>query len=296
MNNRIELLDEPGATATLELEVPEVTQSLPAVRQATDVATAPRSRDDMLMTAMDRGYSPEQIAQFMDLRDRHEAHEAEKAFRDDFAAFRGENIIVPKTKDVDRGRGGSFKQAEYHIAANLLSPALSRHGFSFRHDQKFGLRRCMTDGVENDIGWVWVTCYLEHRTGHAEKLELEGPPGDLTVNSPTQNMQVTASYLKRQSLLAITGTATGGEDDENKMRSKSADKADAEAFAIRDEWIERANSALNDAVLMRTWNMALEEIGPLNRLDVHTAVKAAVAARRAALENAAKPSGAGEQQ
>ncbi|HOF32157.1 MAG TPA: hypothetical protein PK441_14990, partial [Burkholderiaceae bacterium] len=30
----------------------------------------------------------------------------------------------------------------------------------------------------------------------------------------------TASYLKRQALLAITGTATGGEDDENGMRGK----------------------------------------------------------------------------
>ena len=48
--------------------------------------------------------------------------------------------------------------------------------------------------------------------------ELEGPPGELSVNTPTQNMQTTASYLKRQSLLAITGTATGGEDDEAKMR------------------------------------------------------------------------------
>jgi hypothetical protein len=77
----------------------------------------------------------------------------------------------------------------------------------------------MVDGVENDVGWVWVTCYLEHRNGHAEKLELEGPPGDLSANTPTQNMQTTASYLKRQSLLAITGTSTGGEDDEANMRN-----------------------------------------------------------------------------
>ena len=192
------------------------------------VITTPQSHDDVLFMAMQRGFTPEQISQMMDLRDRQDAHVAEKAFREDFAAFRGENIIIPKTKDVDRGRGGSFVQAEYHVAANMLSPALSRHGFGFRHDQKFGSRKWMTDGVESDIAWVYVTCYLEHRAGHSEKLELEGPPGDLSVNSPTQNMQVTASYLKRQSLLAITGTATGGEDDENKHRSRGSSESGAD--------------------------------------------------------------------
>lgn len=175
----------------------------------------------MMLAAMSRGASLEQVEKMMDLQERWERREAEKAFRDSFAAFRGENVIIPKTKHVDRGRGGSFDQAEYDEVCRRLSPALSKHGFSFRHDQKFGSRKWMTDGIENDIGWVYVTCYLEHKAGHAETLMLEGPPGDLTVNTPTQNMQTTASYLKRQSLLAITGTSTGGEDDESRMRNRS---------------------------------------------------------------------------
>jgi hypothetical protein len=65
-----------------------------------------------------------------------------------------------------------------------------------------------------------VTCYLEHKDGHVETLELEGPEGDQSANTPVQNMQLTASYLKRQSTLAITGTATGGEDDESGMRKR----------------------------------------------------------------------------
>ena len=154
----------------------------------------------------------------MDEEDRKRA--AVLAFRRDFAAFRGENIIIAKGKFVDRGKAGSFMQAEYHAASVLLSPALSRHGFSFRHNEVFGAKRWMSDGVESDVPWVYVTCYLEHRDGHAETLDLEGPPGDMSANTPVQNMQVTASYLKRQSLLAITGTATGGEDDENGMRGK----------------------------------------------------------------------------
>lgn len=190
----------------------------PDDKPSREIATRP-SRDNVLMALIQRNLSPSEIQQMMDLRDRQDAFEAEKAYREAFAEFRGENVIIPKTKYVDRGKGGSFVQAEYHVVADRLSPALSKHGFGFRHDQKFGAKRWMTDGVENDIPWVWVTCFLEHRAGHAEKLELEGPPGDQSVNSPVQNMQVTASLLKRQSLLAITGTATGGEDDESAMYS-----------------------------------------------------------------------------
>ena len=157
----------------------------------------------------------------MDEEDRKRA--AVLAYRKDFAGFRGENIIAPKSKHVDRGRAGSFMQSEYHTICNLLSPALSRHGFSFRHDQKFGVKQWPTAENPNaNMGWVWVTCYLEHRDGHVETLELDGPQGDQSANTDVQNMQVTASFLKRQSLLAITGTATGGEDDENKMRSRTA--------------------------------------------------------------------------
>lgn len=216
MNNELELME---VSPTLQTSV-ALAERGPAAMTASQ---SPQSHTDVLFMAMQRGFSPEQISQMMDLRDREEAHLAKKAFNEGFSGFRGENIIIPKTKEVDRGKAGTFVQAEYHVAANLLSPALSRHGFSFRHDQKFGSRKWVTDGVESDVPWVYVTCYLEHRAGHSEKLELEGPPGDLSANTPTQNMQVTASYLKRQSLLAITGTATGGEDDENKLRGKSSD-------------------------------------------------------------------------
>lgn len=227
-----------------ELELMEVTPTAQTAAKAGAIAERSAS-DDVLFTAMQRGYTPAEISQMMDLRDRQEAHVAKKAFHEDFAGFRGENIIIPKTKEVDRGRGGSFIQAEYHVAANMLSPALSRHGFSFRHDQKFGSRKWVTEGVESDVPWVYVTCYLEHRAGHAEKLELEGPPGDLTVNTPTQNMQVTASYLKRQSLLAITGTAAGGEDDENKLRRRGNDdggEVDPVLQKGRDAAMEGADS------------------------------------------------------
>jgi len=187
------------------------------------------------------GASPDQLERALELQVRADNHQLELmrekrrmdeedrtrdamlAFRRDFAGFRGANVIVPKNKHVNRGKAGSFNQAQFDTICRMLSPALSANRFSFRHDQRFGIKSLPTaDDPNASLGWVWVKCYLEHADGHTEALELEGPEGDQSANTPVQNMQLTASYLKRQSLLAITGTATGGEDDENAMRSKSA--------------------------------------------------------------------------
>ncbi len=192
-----------------------------------------------------------------DERERVQRLEArELAFREAFAAFRGENIIAPKSKHVDRGRAGSFSQAEFDGICRLLSPALSRHGFGFRHDQKFGTKEWPTPENPNAIsGWVWVTCFLEHRGGHTETLVLEGPPDEQSANTPVQNMQCTASYLKRQGLLAITGTATGGEDDESRTRKRGGpaeDLADDEAaLAMVDDGEAEAAKGLD--ALTKWW-------------------------------------------
>jgi hypothetical protein len=254
-----------NAPLITELELVE-DQPTPAASPSRAIAAAPTPADvpaladnspmAMMLAAQRQGASLADIREMMAIQREYEAGEAKKAFAEDFAAFRGENVIIPKTKEVDRGRGGSFMQAEYDMVCRLLSPALARHGFGFRHDQKFGVRRFMTEGVENDVGWVWVTCYLEHRRGHTERLELEGPPGDLSVNTPTQNMQTTASYLKRQSLLAITGTATGGEDDEARMRKAQSTEAADEALA--EDLQAGRDAAMEGMVKLTAWWGALD--------------------------------------
>lgn len=265
--------------------------ALPSVQQQNMPANVVTPAD-LLRIAMESGDKDiERLERLMamderyrQMQERERQRAAELAFRRDFAALAGENITVPKTKHVDRGRGGSFEQAEYHVVSDMLKPALSRHGFGFRHDQKFGARRWMTDGVESDVPWVWVTCYLEHRDGHSEKLELEGPPGDLSVNTPTQNMQSTASYLKRQSLLAITGTATGGEDDENRLRPRgNPQQTDAAPEANESLLDAGRDAAMNGMKALTAWWGALtaKQRSTLNN-EFGSLRKAAAAADREA--------------
>lgn len=230
----LHILDE-GGTAPLAL--------IPVEDQPMTVAT-PRgvTPADLLQIAMQSGDKDiDRLERLMKMVLEDRQRDAMLAFREDFARFTGENIIIPKTLFVERGKAGSFEQAEYDRVCGMLSPALSKHGFGYRHDQKFTSKPWTTDGVTSDIPWVIVTCFLEHRKGHTEIVTLEGPPGDLTANTPVQNMQTTATYCKRQSLLAVTGTPTGGEDKEADLRTRAAENASqdqVEQAAARESSIQ----------------------------------------------------------
>jgi hypothetical protein len=267
-----------------------IDQAQDAPQRSAVQAAMPQRPLTVIEAAIRSGASPDQLQSLLELQVRADNHQLEMmrekrrmdeedrkaaallAFRRDFAAFRGENIVVAKSKHVDRGRAGSFMQAEYHAIAQLLSPALSRHGFGFRHDQKFGPKPWpLADNPGNVVGWVWVTCFLEHKDGHVETLELEGPEGDQSANTPVQNMQLTASYLKRQSLLAITGTATGGEDDEAAMRGRrrTEQQGDAGAQQGPDEALLDAGraAALNGMAALNKWWASLN---PRQQKDMGT--------------------------
>ena len=231
-----QLADAPEVREALELTLqPRVEQPV-AVRPAATPASIVTPSDILAMAMQAGDKDVERLARLMDMEIRYREQQAidrqrERewaeqdrirdgilAFAEDFAKFRGENIIIPLTKHVDRAAAGSFEQAEYHRVAGMLSPALSKYGYGFWHDPKFVVKKIVgDDGVERDIPWVEVTCYLEHRKGHTKSIFLEGPAGELRGNTIVQNQQATASFFKRQTLLAITGTATGGEDDENKL-------------------------------------------------------------------------------
>ncbi|MEY4636531.1 MAG: hypothetical protein RJA55_2329 [Acidobacteriota bacterium] len=238
-------------------------------------AAAPQHQLTAVEHAIGAGATPEQLERVLELQVRADNHKLEmmrekrrmdeedrkaaaaRAFDSAMTKLRKHNVIIPKTKEVvQTARGGGpgprFMQSEFDVVCSRLSPALYDCGLSFRHDMRFDIRPWKADGsnpavpagTEITIPWVYVTCYLTHSEGHTEALTLEGPPDTSGSKNPLQEMQSTASYLKRQSLLAITGTATGGEDDENRLRNRGqqggtddtgADVLDGLRTAGRDE-------------------------------------------------------------
>jgi hypothetical protein len=242
--------------------------------------------------AIRHGASAEQLERLLELQVRADNHKLEmmrekrrmdeedrkasaaRAFDAAMTKLRMHNVIIPKTKEVvQTARGGGpgprFMQSEFDVVCSRLSPALHDCGLSFRHDMRFDTRPWKADGsnpavpagTEITIPWVYVTCYLTHSDGHTESLTLEGPPDTSGAKNPLQEMQSTASYLKRQSLLAITGTATGGEDDENRLKGKGKGVAQQQEPLAEDAVLLQAgrDASMSGMKPLTAWWQGLTE-------------------------------------
>lgn len=187
-----------NATTKKEADVLALT---PVERPTQIGALAPNSPAAMMLAARAQGVSPEEIGQMMDLQERWERREAEKAYNAAFAAFKAEAVRIIKGRSVTDGplRGKSY--AELHDVVDAVTPALSRHGLS----ASWKLTRDEKD-------WIEVTCALKHVGGHSESVSMGGPPDVGGAKNALQARASTKSYLERYTLKAICGVAEGGDD------------------------------------------------------------------------------------
>lgn len=159
-----------------------------------------------LLTLQERGVPPEQIEKLMDLWERGERREAEKAYNEALAAFQAKNIRIVKRKLVDfPGKSGgrtSYKHAELDDVVQAVGPELSAHGFAWSWK---------THQAGRDIT---VACKLRHRLGHAETVQLTAQPDETGGKNAIQAIISTTTYLQRHTLKQITGVAEAGEDDD----------------------------------------------------------------------------------
>jgi hypothetical protein len=84
----------------------------------------------MLASAVARGMDPSVLKDLMDLQQRFEKSEAEKAYNEAFSAFKAEAVQIIRGKSVDARPAAGKKYAELYAVVDAATPALSRHGLS----------------------------------------------------------------------------------------------------------------------------------------------------------------------
>lgn len=220
-------------TQTEEMTLLDVAEPVqhpaPAAQQAG--ALAANSPAAMMMSALSQGVSPEQIGQMMDLQDRWERREAEKAYNAAFSAFKAEAVRIVKGKKVEDGPLKGKSYAELHGVVDAVTPALSRHGLS----ASWKLTR-------DDKDWIEVTCTLKHVGGHSESVSMGGPPDAGGAKNAIQARASAISYLSRYTLKAICGVAEGGDDTDgntpapDELMQPARDAAMGGSEALRAYW------------------------------------------------------------
>lgn len=246
-------------------EIVEMEQRENAVATQQDQVPA-NSPMGMMMAAMNQGASLEQVEKMMNLQERWEHREAEKAFNDAMAAFKAEAVEIIKRKTVDfpsqKGRT-HYRHAELSDVVEAVGPALSKHGFAWSWK------------TEQNGGSIRVTCILKHRQGHSDSVSLESAADQSGNKNGIQAIASTVTYLQRHTLKAITGVSEKGDDNDGR------NEVDTE---LGDSWVSQMAQADTIEAMEATWAAGCKDIDGKNDLNAFKVFRQAYADKKKMLK------------
>lgn len=160
----------------------------------------PVSPSEVLIRAYENGASHESLTHLLDLQERFENREAEKAFNQALSDFKADMPKLVKDRDVKFG-----DTAYSHVSlANLVysvSEVLSKYGLS--HTWEASQSETM----------ISVSCILSHRLGYKQKTTLSSFADSSGKKNAIQAIGSAVSYLQRYTLMSATGLAAWDQDD-----------------------------------------------------------------------------------
>lgn len=165
------------------------------------------------------------LERMLEMKERMEAKEAERAFAMDFAAMQAELPVIPERGKI-KNRAGEV-QSTYplweDVIAALRGP-MAKHGFSMSFDRR------KEDGV------TYYGCILMHRMGHSKRAEIDLPRDTSGSKNDVQGEGSSVSYGQRySSKMAINWTSEGTEDDDGERAGAKDTVSPGQYIALRDK-------------------------------------------------------------
>lgn len=195
--------------AKKELQPSPVHQTVP-MAQASQLSPL-----EIVQQAKAAGFEVADMKEMLALQKDWEANEARKAFHLAMSEFRKNPPEIIKNKKVsyttEKGTTEYHHATLDHVAA-AVSEGLSEHGLNFSWKTEQG-----------EGGLITVTCTITHRMGHSESTSLSASPDQSGKKNNIQAVGSTISYLERYTLMAITGVAAAGMDDDGAGADGGAD-------------------------------------------------------------------------
>lgn len=179
---------------------------------STEVAVIPKNEVvpvmERLLTAAQSGMDIAMIERFMDLAERQEKREAERAYNMAFAEFKAKPPSIIKDKKVDyttkAGNRVKYEHATIGKVVSEIITGLAAHGLSHSWT--------MTQNGKD----ITVTCRLKHFMGHYEEATLTASADESGGKNPIQAISSANTYLQRYTLQAVTGLAILEVDDDGR--------------------------------------------------------------------------------
>lgn len=194
-----------------------------AKTEPTGEIVQPPTPSALLAMAVQQGADLDKLEKLMQLQERWEANEARKAWVAAMNAFKANAPELLKNKTVSFG-DTSYKHATLDHVVKVITESLSKHGLSHRW------------AVEQlDGGSIRVTCVITHVLGHSESTSLQAGADQSGKKNNIQALGSTVTYLERYTLLAATGLAAKGMDNDGVTVERINEKQAADLQALMDE-------------------------------------------------------------
>lgn len=245
---------------------------------AAPMALAPTGSDSqalmqMIGTLMARpDIDVDRLERLLMVKKAWEADEARKAFHDSMAAFKRIPTVIRKDNHVSyTKKDGSVTEYDHATLGNIvkqITEGLSSHGFSVSWNTERREQR------------IYVTCSLTHRLGHSESVTLDAAPDDSGGKNSIQAVGSAITYLQRYTLLAVTGLAVEGQDDDGRTAI-----AGAAINHLLDSLLARVEATTTDEQAAAVWKEGSKALSDLKDQDAYAEFKECVAKHRTMLKN-----------
>jgi len=238
---------------------------------------------DRLLVAATSGMDIAVLEKFMDLAERNEKREAEKAFHKAFAAFKTDPPQIVKDKLVNftnnAGKQTKYKHATIGAVVGAIISGMSRYGLSHRWN------------VSQDSKTITVSCHITHELGHTETTALSAGADESGGKNAIQAIASTVTYLERYTLQAATGIAVLEADDDGggaegitqppKKQGKKQEEKLKEDRTVIEAWLKAVDDYIPNngtpAQLDAWWaakvNPIINKFIPAHRNELEVAFK-----------------------
>ena len=152
----------------------------------------------VMMNALNNGMSLDKVEKMMELQERYEKREAEKAYNSAMAEFKKIPVVI--NKDMVNEQYNS-KYSSIGATVNPISPIMAECGLSHKWDFD----------SETDPKFITGKCVVTHKDGHSDSVSMTCPIDMSGKKNPIQQIKSTRTYIRIETFTSVMGL-TSSED------------------------------------------------------------------------------------
>jgi hypothetical protein len=216
-----------------------------------DSGTADVTPLGLLQMAVQQKANVDQLTKLFELQERWQASQACQAYHAAMAKFKQRPPTILKNKHAMLD-GMEYDHATLDHVTEVINESLSAVGITHRW-------------IVSQSPEIAVTCVLTHEMGHREETTLRALPDTSGSKNSIQAIGSTVTYLERYTLLAATGMAAAGTDNDGRSADQEQKPTISEARLLKG--LTSIKESPDLVTLQRNFVSAVGEAHAINDKD-----------------------------